>query len=213
MRRGIAALVLTLLVSGACGSSSSTTAPSSSSSAPSTAAPNPANPVTTSSLTLMLKDSPFSDAKALLVTFSEVNVHASGGAWITVPFAAGGTSRTCDLKKLETAQDILGVGSLPAGHYTQLRLVVSSAALYFQNASSGAACAPMIAPPAGTTASVDVPSGELKLNREFDLASSGGTRILLDFDGDQSVRQTGNANAKNGARYMMTPVISVVSVQ
>ena len=161
----------------------------------------------------MLKDSPFSDAKALLVTFSEVNVHASGGAWITVPFAAGGTSRTCDLKKLETAQDILGVGSLPAGHYTQLRLVVSSAALYFENVSSGAACAPTIAPPAGTTASVDVPSGELKLNREFDLASSGGTRILLDFDGDQSVRQTGNANAKNGVRYMMTPVISIVSVQ
>ena len=58
-----------------------------------------------------------------------------------------------------------------------------------------------------------MPSGELKLNREFDLASSGGTRILLDFDGDQSVKQTGNANAKNGARYMMTPVISVVSVQ
>jgi hypothetical protein len=38
--------------------------------------------VTTSSLTLMLKDSPFSDARALLVTFSEVNVHASGGAWV-----------------------------------------------------------------------------------------------------------------------------------
>ena len=213
MRLGMAGLMVTLLVGGACGSSSSTTAPTSSSSAQSTAAPNPANPVTTSSLTLMLKDSPFSDAKALLVTFSEVNVHASGGAWVTVPFAAGGTSRTCDLKKLETAQDILGVGSLPAGHYTQLRLVVSSAALYFQNASSGTACAPTIAPPAGTTASVDVPSGELKLNREFDLASSGGTRILLDFDGDQSVKQTGNANAKNGVRYMMSPVISIVSVQ
>ena len=167
----------------------------------------------TSSLTLMLKDSPFSDARALLVTFSEVNVHASGGAWVTVPFAAGGTSRTCDLKKLETAQDVLGVGSLPAGHYTQLRLVVSSAAIYFQNASSGPACAPSIAAPAGTTASVDVPSGELKLNREFDLASSGGTRITLDFDGDQSVKQTGNANAKNGVRDMMAPVIAIVSVE
>ena len=212
MRPGITWLMVALLASGACGSSSSTTAPSSSSTQ-STSAPNPTNPVTTSALTLMLKDSPFSDAKALLVTFSEVNVHASGGAWVTVPFAAGGSSRTCDLKKLETAQDVLGVGSLPAGHYTQLRLVVSSAALYFQSASSGAACAPSIAPPAGTTASVDVPSGELKLNREFDLPASGGTRILLDFDGDQSVKQTGNANAKGGVRYMMMPVIAVVSVQ
>jgi hypothetical protein len=207
-------LIVALLVSAACGSSPEPTAPSSP--AQSTSSPNPGNPgnpVTTSSLTLMLKDSPFSDARALLVTFSEVNVHASGGAWVTVPFAAGGTSRTCDLKKLETAQDVLGVGSLPAGHYTQLRLVVSSAAIYFQNASSGPACAPSIAAPAGTTASVDVPSGELKLNREFDLASSGGTRITLDFDGDQSVKQTGNANAKNGVRYMMAPVIAIVSVE
>ena len=204
-------LMVALLVSGACGSSPETTAPSSP--AQSTSSPNPGNPVTTSSLTLMLRDSPFSDARALLVTFSEVNVHASGGAWVTVPFAAGGTSRTCDLKKLEAAQDVLGVGSLPAGHYTQLRLVVSSAAIYFQNASSGPACAPNIAAPAGTTASVDVPSGELKLNREFDLASSGGTRITLDFDGDQSVKQTGNANAKNGVRYMMSPVIAIVSVE
>jgi len=154
----------------------------------------------------MLKDSPFSDAKALLVTFSEVNVHASGGGWITVPFAGGVSSRTCDLKKLQTAQDILGVGTLAAGHYTQLRLVVSSATIYLQNASSGPACAPSIAAPSGTNAPVDIPSGEVKLNREFDLTSRGGTMILLDFDGDSSVRLTGNR------RYMMTPVIGIVSV-
>jgi hypothetical protein len=162
----------------------------------------------------MLKDSPFSDAKALLVTFSEVNVHASGGDWITVPFAGGASSRTCDLKKLETGQDILGVGPLPAGHYTQLRLVVSSATIYLQNSSSGPACAPTIAAPAGTNAPVDIPSGELKLNREFDLASSGGTTILLDFDGDQSVKLTGNGNGRGngGGKYIMTPVIGIVSV-
>jgi hypothetical protein len=169
---------------------------------------------TTSSLTLMLQDSPFSDARALLVTFSDVNVHASGGDWRTVPFAGGASSRTCDLKKLETAQDILGVGPLPAGHYTQLRLVVSTATIYFQNASSGPACAPSIAAPAGTSASVNVPSGELKLNREFDLASAGGTTILLDFDGDQSVKLTGNGNGRGngGGQYMMMPVIGIVSV-
>ena len=47
-----------------------------------------------------------------------------------------------------------------------------------------------------------MPSGELKL-----------IKILLDFDGDQSVKQTGNANAPSGVRYMMKPVISVVSVE
>ena len=214
MRTAMAGVLVAIVAGGACGSSTSTTEPTSSSTSTVSATPVPGASVGTSSLTLMLKDSPFSDAKALLVSFSEVNVHASGGGWVTVPFAAGASSRTCDLKKLETAQDILGVGPLPAGHYTQLRLVVSSAAIYFQNASSGAACAPSIAAPAGTNAPVDIPSGELKLNREFDLASSGGTTILLDFDGDQSVKLTGNGNGhgNGGGNYMMTPVIGIVSV-
>lgn len=214
MRSVMAICTAALLVS-ACGGASSTTAPSAAASE--TNAPSsPLPPSAKSSITVLLKDSPFSDAKALLVTFSELQVHASGDSWIAVPFASGASSRTCDLKKLETAQDILGVGSLPAGHYTQLRLVVSSATIYLDNASAGAACAATIAAPAGTNAPVTIPSGELKLNREFDLASSGGTTILLDFDGDQSVRLTGNGNGNGrgngGGQYMMTPVIGIVSV-
>src|SRR5262249_4534553 len=110
MRRVPAALMLVILLTGACGDSSSTTAPSSGNPT------DPSSPSFGSRITLMLRDSPFSDARALLVTFSEVNVHASGGSWITVPFSGGASSRTCDLKKLQTAQDILGVGTLAAGH-------------------------------------------------------------------------------------------------
>jgi PKD repeat protein len=160
-----------------------------------------------STLNVMLKDSPFSDAKSLLVTFSEVSAHVSGaGGFNVLPFAGGGTSRTCDLKKLATAQDILGTGTLAAGHYTQVRLVVTSAALYFDNASTGEACAPTIAAPAGRSAAVNVNSGDVKLNREFDVTSSGATTILVDFNGDQSVKQEGNGS------YSMSPVIAVVSV-
>jgi Domain of unknown function (DUF4382) len=160
-------------------------------------------------LTVSLKDSPFSDAKALLVTFSEVSVHASGGDFKTLPFTGGGSTRTCDLKKLTSATDVLGTGPLTAGHYTQIRLVVASAALYFDNASSSTPCASSISAPAGRSATVLIPSGDIRLNREFDLATTGATTssILLDFDGDQSVKDTGN-----GA-YVMTPVISIVSVQ
>ena len=160
-------------------------------------------------LTVMMKDSPFTDAKALLVTFSDVSAHRADqpdSAWTKVPFAGGATSRTCDLKKLQTAQDILGTGELASGHYTQVRLTVSSAALYFDTASAGAACAPAIAAPTGRSAPVDVPSGEVKLNREFDITGAT-TTMLVDFDGDRSVRETGNN------RYLMTPVIGVVSVQ
>src|SRR6266853_113592 len=189
MRTGSRALLAALTVlSMAC--SGSTTSPSSG-----------------STLNVMIKDSPFSDAKALLVTFSEVSAHASGGDWKTLPFAAAATTRTCDLKKLATAQDVLGTGILEAGHYTQVRLVVTGAALYFDNASSGAACAPTIATPAGRSAMVNVSSGEVKLNREFDVATAGATTMLVDFDGDKSVKDTGNGT------YQMSPVIAVVSVQ
>ena len=160
-----------------------------------------------SSLNVMIKDSPYSDAKALLVTFSEVSAHVSGtGGFTVLPFSGGGTSRTCDLKKLTSAQDILGTGTLAAGHYTQVRLVVTSAVLYFDNASSGSACAPTIAAPAGKSAAVTVNSGDIKLNREFDVTSTGATTILVDFNGDQSVKQEGNGS------YSMSPVIAVVSV-
>jgi hypothetical protein len=112
------------------------------------------------------------------------------------------------LKKLTTATEVLGTGPLAAGHYTQIRLVVASAALYFDSASSGTACAASIAAPAGRSAMVAIPSGDIRLNREFDMATTGTTTssILLDFDGDQSVKDTGNGT------YMMVPVISIVSV-
>ena len=169
---------------------------------------SPTSPSTTpGTLNIVMKDSPFTDAKALLVTFTAVSVHPTGGAFVTLPFVNSATSRTCDLKKLTSAQDVLGTGPLTPGHYTQIRLVVSSATLYFDNGSSGSPCASTISAPSGNNAAVTIPSGEIILNREFDLTTTAATTILLDFDGDQSVKQIGN-----GA-YSMTPVITVVSVQ
>jgi len=172
----------------------------------------------TGTLAIHITDSPFSDAKALLVTFSEVTVHsANPGDWKTLPFASGST-RTCDLKKLNGATDVLGIGSLPAGKYTQVRLNVSRAVIYFDAPSAGAPCAPQIAAPAGDSAPVDIPSGEVKLNNEFTIAGPA-TTMLLDFDGDKSVHQTGsgngngNGNGNKNGKYMMMPVIRVVSVQ
>jgi len=223
LRRFIA-LATTLVVGGvlACGGTTNPTGPASTGGATTGGNSGGSNgggsdggatsPVT-GSLSIRITDSPFSDAKALLVTFSEVNVHRTDGdAWQTIPFVSG-SSRTCDLKKLQGPTDVLGVGSLPAGHYTQVRLVVTSASLYFDNASGGAACAPSIAAPAGKSAPVDVPSGEVKLNHEFAITGSA-TTMLLDFDGDQSVKQTGgNGKGNANTKYMMTPVIRVVSVQ
>jgi hypothetical protein len=172
-------------------------------------------PAGTGRLTIGLKDSPFSDAKAVLVKFSEVSVHRSGFGWEPVAFADGATERTCDLKQLQAATDVLGVGSLPAGHYTQVRLTVDSAALYFENAATTGPCAPTIPAPDNLPAALKIPSGEIKLNREFTVPAGGATTMLLDFDGDRSIKQTGSGNGNGkGAKgsYTMTPVITVESV-
>ena len=173
---------------------------------------SPASPSGGGTLRVMITDSPYSDAKAVLVTFSEVSAHVSSsdsGGRTNLPFAADASRRTCDLKKLEQAQDLLGVGPLPAGHYTMIRLVVSDAALYFDNAvpADAPACAPAVTPPAGRNATLTIPSGEVKLNREFDVADGGATTILLDFDGERSIHEQGNGS------FRMSPVIGVLSVQ
>lgn len=162
---------------------------------------------TSSNFRVMLTDTPFGDAKAVLITFSDVGVHASGGGWTTIPFGGGATSRTCDLKQLQTAQDVLGVATLPAGHYTQARVTVTRVALYFDYPATAGPCAPTLAAPSGRSVSVNVPSGQLILNREFDVTSGNTASMVLDFNGDQSIIQTGNGT------YQISPVITVVSVR
>jgi len=154
---------------------------------------------------MALKDSPFSDAKALLVTFTDVSVHQSDtpdGTWTKLTTGP----RTCDLKRLQNSQDVLGTNTLTAGHYTQIRLLVATAAISFAEATTGDTCAPSFTL-TQPTVNVTIPSGEVKLNREFDIAPNSTTSILLDFDGDKSVREMGNGS------YAMSPVISIVTVQ
>lgn len=155
---------------------------------------------------LMMKDAPYDDAKAVLVTFSSVEVHRTGGAPMTVAFAGGGGTRTCDLKKLESSQDLIGTASLDAGQYTMIRFVVQSATVYYDNPSVGSACAPSIAPPAGRSESADVPSGEVRINRNFEVQANSTTTMVVDFDGRQSL------HGSVLGRLVLSPVIVVVSV-
>jgi hypothetical protein len=209
----LSALLVVLAI--ACSSSGPTGPGSTSTSSATSGSTNPGpNGGSTGTLTVMLKDSPFSEASAVLVTFNGVSVHMSGGDW--KPLTLEGDQplvRTCDLKKLEGPQEVLGTAVLAAGHYTQIRLMVASATIYQggTKALGTLACAATETPllPSGSevvSSPVVVPSGEIKLNREFDLGASGATMIVLDFDGEKSISQTGNG------KYMMKPVISVVSV-
>ncbi len=169
---------------------------------------SPSNPSGTGTLNVRLTDSPFSDAGAVLVTFRGVRAHRSESDWAPVPFAdTTAVTRTCDLKKLENgAVDILGSGPLVTGHYTMIRLVVESAKIYQAKSPAGPACASSITIAGEEGINVQIPSGEVKLNRGFTLEADATTTIELDFDGDRSIRETGNGV------YMMNPVIAILSV-
>ncbi len=175
----------------------------------------PAVPTTTGRFTLAMTDSPFADADAVLVSFEGVSIHRSeGDGWETLPMA--NSPRVCDLKKLQGPTDILGVAELPAGHYTQIRLTVAKATIYFGSGpSTGDACS-AVAPAGGTSYPVDIPSGQVKLNRQFTLDAGSDMTMVLDFDGDKSIQQkgggNGNGNSNKTPSYSMKPVIGIVSV-
>lgn len=180
------------------------------------------NATGTGRLTVRITDSPFSEAMAVLVTFDGISAHRAEAGWEDIAFANGETERTCDLKKLEGPSDVLGSDALPAGHYTQIRLRVKSATIHFDNESASATpCAPSITVPGTQFTSVRVPSGEVKLNRQFTLDPGGVVQMVLDFDGDKSIRRQGGGGNGNGpnsggapedGRYSLQPVVSIVSV-
>jgi hypothetical protein len=160
-------------------------------------------------LNMRITDSPYSDAKAVIVKIKELSVHREDAPWETVAFPASATTWACDLKKLEGPIDVLGGSVVPAGHYTQIRLVVDAATIYSDPSGATTPCAGDIpAPTTGTSSPLEIPSGEVKLNRGFDVAADGTTTITLDFDGDKSIQihETGNG------RFVMRPVITVKSV-
>jgi hypothetical protein len=155
---------------------------------------------------VMLKDTPFTDAGALFVTFSGVSVLSDGG-WTTVPFSGGGNARTCDLKRLADVRDILVTGAIPAGHYTAVLFNVANAELFFDNGTSGAPCGASLDRPAGASAPVAVPIHQARLDVAFDVDADGFRNILVDFDAAHSVIRT------DSGVYALTPVVTVVSVQ
>lgn len=201
MHAGAVLAVAVAVGAASCSSSESTTSPS-----PSSSGGGGGGNAGLGTLQVLMKDSPFSDADAVLVTFNEVSAHHTGAAWQRLPFAEAAEARTCDLKRLEEVTDLLGVGQLEAGHYTQLRLEVSRTRIYWDNKSTGPACASTIIAPLGTFSEATVPSGTIHLNRQFTIDPGATTTITLDFDGDKSIKQTGNG------KYMMQPVIAIMSV-
>lgn len=158
----------------------------------------------TGTLGVSLTDATAGGFDAVNVTVSKVRVHQSADAtendsdWSEITL---NPARKINLLNLSNGVlDDLGQTSLPAGHYTQLRLVLS--------ANTGTTIANSVVL-SGTTTEIPlvtpsaVQSG-IKLINEFDVGAGEHVDLVLDFDAMKSVVLRGNGT------YALKPVIRII---
>ncbi len=167
-------------------------------------APPPAAGPSTGTLRVALTDAPACGYDHVYVTVDRVRVHASSsaadndGGWSEVVL---NPARRIDLLSLTNGVLAeLGQIALPAGQYTQVRLVL------VPNGSGAPANA--VVPTGGTEIPLDTPSATqsgLKLIHGFTVQPNTLVDLVLDFDACKSIVKRGNSG-----RYNLKPVISVI---
>lgn len=156
-------------------------------------------------LKLALTDAPACGFDAVNVTIEKVRVHQNAGVddendagWIDVPVS---DVKRVDLLSLTNGVlDELGQTSLPAGKYTQLRLVLAD--------NQSQPLANSVVPSGGAETALRTPGGQqsgLKINVDIDVAEGQTADFVLDFDACKSVVTAGSSG-----RYNLKPVLTAV---
>ncbi len=157
------------------------------------------------SLRFAVTDAPACGYDQVNVTIQKVRVHASATAadtdsgWSEVVLAP---EKRVDLLTLTNGVlEELGQTSLPAGKYTQLRLVLA-------DNTPAAPLANSVVPTGGAETALDTPSAAqsgLKLNVDIDVPAGQLADFVIDFDACKSVVRRGNSG-----RFNLKPVIRVI---
>jgi hypothetical protein len=145
------------------------------------------------------------DAKPLLpdgatnlwITFTEVLVHKSGGGWISLEMPY--TPYTIDLLQFVDGDttELVPPVLLEEGKYTQIRLVIESATIRFDND-----------PPEALPTPVEIPSGNLKTDKNFIVeVDQSAADIVIDFDLSRSLVVTDPFGTPS---YKLKPVLHIV---
>jgi hypothetical protein len=160
-------------------------------------------------LSTTLTDASTNAYQAVYVTISRVEVHSdSGGAWQTV----ANPNKTYNLLELVNGvRETLGITTLNAGHYTQMRLVLGGTPDPGVNIFSlphpfanyvidlNDAVHELTAPSGMTTG--------LKVVNGFDINPDQTTELILDFDAMHSVVIAGSSG-----KYQIKPTVKVLDV-
>ena len=159
---------------------------------------------TTGTLHMALTDAPACGYDAVNVTIQKIRVNKSASAsdsdsgWSEIML---NPAKRIDLLSLQNGVLAdLGQTPLPAGKYTQLRLVLAGN-------DSSMPLANSVIPTGGTETPLKTPSGlqtGLKMNVDFDVLANQMIDLVLDFNACKSVVKAGNSG-----KYLLKPVISV----
>jgi hypothetical protein len=158
-------------------------------------------------LRVAITDAPSCGYDAVNVSIEKVRVHQSATAadsdagWSEIVLSP---PMRVDLLSLTNGfLADLGQTSLPAGKYTQLRLVLAPNGSMPPFANS-------VLPSGGSETALDTPSGQqsgLKLNADITVPADKVLDVVLDFDACKSVVKRGNSG-----QYNLKPVIAVIPV-
>ena len=156
---------------------------------------------------LSMTDAPACGFDAVHVTVERVRVHQSAGAvdadagWSEVVL---NPAKRLDLLTLTNGVlEPLGQTDLPAGKYTQMRLVLAPN-------TTAAPLANSVTPTGGAETELTTPSAQqtgLKLNVNLDVPAGKVADFAIDFDACKSVVKRGNSG-----QYNLKPVISVTPI-
>lgn len=130
----------------------------------------------------------------LFVTIEEVLVHKPGRGWTSLPLVE--SPYTIDLLQFQDGNvtELVPPTKLKSGKYTQVRLVVSSAEIFFDNESTT------------SKEPVTVPSDHLKTDKNFifNVENDAAVDLIIHFDLSMSVVVTGT---EPDPSYQLKPVL------
>ena len=161
----------------------------------------------TGTLSLSLTDAPACGYDKAFVTIEKVRVHQSSSAvdndagWSELVLAA---PQRVDLLTLNNGTLLpLGQTELPAGSYTQMRLVLAA-----NTAADPLANA--IVPTGGVETALTTPSGQqsgLKMNVNIAVPAGQVADFAIDFDACKSFVKAGNSG-----KYLLKPVLALIPI-